>query len=360
MTQDLYTELLGIPPGPRPPNHYAILGLPLFEPDTKVIHEAVLRQTAELKRYVLHPDPDRIRRVQELLNEVHAAGTTLEDPKTKAPHDDRLALQLGIPLPTPELPALRLASEAAAPAQEERVPEPEPAPADLLPESPSPSPELPVAGPRATVALFLRRHRGWALLAAGLLLALSLAFALRPSPSEPRPPDGPPAPPGPEKPKRGIDTGAAKRGKEDDQAPEDAERKRHQAEFHAACQRAEDLVARNHFGEAHAQFEELLGDSPSQDLRLAVLKEKVAIDQRAEQAYDDIHRRAQLKAGAGLYGEAKALYEQVAAMGGCMCQAGGGGYTARRAAAMARGWRHVPLAAAIHGAIARGAMPLVG
>ncbi len=73
-----------------------------FEPDAHAIHEAVLRQTSELKRYVLHPDPDRMRRVQDLLNEVARAGTTLEDPTSKAPYDAALAQQLAPPPPAPE------------------------------------------------------------------------------------------------------------------------------------------------------------------------------------------------------------------------------------------------------------------
>ncbi len=196
MPEDLYTELLSIPAGPRPPNHYAILGLPLFEPDTDVIHEAVLRQTAELKRYVLHPDPDRIRRVQELLNEIHAAGAILQDPRTKAPYDERLALQLRIALPTPELPALRLASEATPAAQGEHVAEPERAPAGPLAQALPAAPKRASATVRASVVSLLSRHRRWVLLAAGLCLAVSLTLAFRRPRPRARTGDGvPPAAP---------------------------------------------------------------------------------------------------------------------------------------------------------------------
>jgi curved DNA-binding protein CbpA len=114
MSADLYTEYLHIPAGPRPPHYYDLLGLPLFEPDAAVIHEAVLRQSAELKRWALDPRPGRMLAVQEMLNEVNQAGFVLEDPKTKADYDRQLAAQLGVPLPRREEPAPR---EGEAPAE---------------------------------------------------------------------------------------------------------------------------------------------------------------------------------------------------------------------------------------------------
>ena len=38
---DPYHEWLGIPPEEQPPNHYRLLGIPLFEPDPQVIRHAV-------------------------------------------------------------------------------------------------------------------------------------------------------------------------------------------------------------------------------------------------------------------------------------------------------------------------------
>jgi hypothetical protein len=104
MSDDLYTELLQVPPGPRPPHHYELLGLPLFESDTAAIHAAVLRQTAELKRWALDPRPGRLQRVQEMLNEVNGAGVFLEDPAKKADYDRRLAEGPGVPFLRPEGP----------------------------------------------------------------------------------------------------------------------------------------------------------------------------------------------------------------------------------------------------------------
>ncbi|MBM4041878.1 MAG: formylglycine-generating enzyme family protein [Planctomycetes bacterium] len=205
MAQDLYSELLGIPPGPRPPNHYQLLGLRTFESDTHAIHEAVLRQTARLKRWELHPDPEFARRVQEMLNEVNGAGAILQDHATKEPYDVELAWTLGVPLsaleapaaekrpqvplrrrPSPEAPhPLRLEEEAEA---AEPAPEPPPAPPRAAPEPTGPS-------LRAAAADLLRRRWAWGLLAAALILAIWLPFALRrPAPEPQSPPKLPPPP----------------------------------------------------------------------------------------------------------------------------------------------------------------------
>jgi len=120
MAQDLYTEWLSVPPGDRPPNHYALLNLPLFESDPRTIHDAVLKQTARLRRWSLDPDPYRARRVQEILNEVSRAGADLEDPSRKAFYDARLAGRLGVPLPAERYPVLEAAGPEA-PAEEVQI-----------------------------------------------------------------------------------------------------------------------------------------------------------------------------------------------------------------------------------------------
>jgi len=221
MAEDLYAELLGIPPGPRPPNHYAILGLTLFEPDTHVIYEAVLRQTTELKRYVLHPDPDRMRRVQEMLNEVNGAGVILQDLSTKAPYDAHLAQELGLPPVTPEpkprpergptpqkaIPGVPTAvagprwrchscgawvpAEASRCAacgyggQERSAFASVPQPGAIVP-PPAPAPEPVPAGLGVAAAGFLNQYWGWGLLAIGLILAILLPVAFRRRTPEPQ------------------------------------------------------------------------------------------------------------------------------------------------------------------------------
>ena len=76
---DIYTELLKVPPGPRPPDHYRLLGLRRFEADVSVIHAAVLRCSAIVRKHALTPEPTRRERVQDLLNEIGRAGVVLED-----------------------------------------------------------------------------------------------------------------------------------------------------------------------------------------------------------------------------------------------------------------------------------------
>ncbi|MBM4040202.1 MAG: hypothetical protein FJ290_16980 [Planctomycetes bacterium] len=214
---DLYTELLGLPPGPRPPDHYALLGLTLFEPDPHAIHEAILRQTAELKRWALHPDPDRMRRVQEMLNELSAAGVALEDPNTKAPYDEHLARQLGIALPTPEPRAVPMAPQPAPAAPPAPAPRPKtalPTPRALPPSRPSPATAEPAPATFWEAALdFLSAYWGWGLLAVGVLLAIWLPFALRRSPPEPQAHSevATATPPAPPKPKTAIEVVAPAR-----------------------------------------------------------------------------------------------------------------------------------------------------
>lgn len=99
MARDLYAEILGVPAGARPPHFYDLLGLPLFENDGSEIHAGGLRQMRQLKDWQLHKDPEVARGVQELLNEVSRACTTLEIPARKSVYDDELAKALGVALP---------------------------------------------------------------------------------------------------------------------------------------------------------------------------------------------------------------------------------------------------------------------
>ena len=66
MAKDLYSALLNMPSGERPPHHYALLGLPLFEHDADAIHAAVRERTTRLRRWELHPDPALAQGVQRL------------------------------------------------------------------------------------------------------------------------------------------------------------------------------------------------------------------------------------------------------------------------------------------------------
>ena len=80
---DIYLELLKVPPGPRPPDHYALLGVRRFEDDVRVIHANVLRCSSIVRKYALTPERVRRERIQELLNEIGRAGVVLEDPNQR-------------------------------------------------------------------------------------------------------------------------------------------------------------------------------------------------------------------------------------------------------------------------------------
>jgi hypothetical protein len=67
---DPYHQWLGIGPEDQPPNHYRLLGIPLFEADRDVIANAATRQMAHLRTFALGRHSDLS---QTLLNEVAAA-----------------------------------------------------------------------------------------------------------------------------------------------------------------------------------------------------------------------------------------------------------------------------------------------
>jgi hypothetical protein len=98
-TEDLYTELLGIPEGPRPPNHYTLLGLALFESNREKIHAAMLHQTTALRKWSLDPNAQRAKRVQAMLNEVSRAGAILEAGDSRDKYNLVLSREMGIVLP---------------------------------------------------------------------------------------------------------------------------------------------------------------------------------------------------------------------------------------------------------------------
>ena len=84
---DAYHQWLGIPPGEQPPNHYRLLGVPLFESDPDVIETAAQRQTVFLRTLQLGPQAELAERT---LNEVARARVTLLNVDQKAAYDDKL------------------------------------------------------------------------------------------------------------------------------------------------------------------------------------------------------------------------------------------------------------------------------
>jgi hypothetical protein len=112
--QDPYSRLLGLPPGPRPPHLYALLGLEPFTDDIAAVKQASLRQMACIKPYEDHPDPSFRAMVQEIMNQIGLARAVLRDREKKAEYDRRLAeiLQTSAPKAAPA------ASEQAEAAQQ--------------------------------------------------------------------------------------------------------------------------------------------------------------------------------------------------------------------------------------------------
>lgn len=117
---DPYHKWLGIPPAEQPPNHYRLLAISLFEPDSDVIAIAADKQMFCLRSFQTGPHSDLS---QKLLNEIAAARVCLLHPEKKAVYDMMLREKMAV--------ALRL-SGAESP-----IPPPQPPPIPRIPvESP--------------------------------------------------------------------------------------------------------------------------------------------------------------------------------------------------------------------------------
>src|SRR5262245_27816867 len=86
---DCYSDWLGIPAGPRPPNHYVLLGLEPNESDPKKISEAAAARLRLVRQYGLRYPKEST----ELLNEIAAAEVCLLDLDSKAKYDQSLQNQ---------------------------------------------------------------------------------------------------------------------------------------------------------------------------------------------------------------------------------------------------------------------------
>jgi formylglycine-generating enzyme required for sulfatase activity len=87
MTFDPYDQWLNISPQRRPPNHYELLGLPLFENDPDRIHAAGMERIAHVRNFQLgQHGRDAIR----LLGELAGAFDCLSTPERKATYDRQL------------------------------------------------------------------------------------------------------------------------------------------------------------------------------------------------------------------------------------------------------------------------------
>jgi hypothetical protein len=85
---DPYHKWLAIPPGPRPPTYYQLLGVAPDESDPEVIAEAALRQTSHVRTYQAGPHGEL---AVQLLNEIARARATLLDPSRRHSYDATLS-----------------------------------------------------------------------------------------------------------------------------------------------------------------------------------------------------------------------------------------------------------------------------
>ncbi len=84
MALDVYKEWLGIPEGPRPPDHYALLRLVQFEDDTEKIRKNYKKLNAHVRKYATGQYSDQS---QALLNELAKAMLCLTDSEAKKDYD---------------------------------------------------------------------------------------------------------------------------------------------------------------------------------------------------------------------------------------------------------------------------------
>lgn len=84
MALDVYKDWLGIPDGPRPPDHYTLLRLVQFEDDTEKVRANYRKLNAHVRKYATGQYSVKS---QELLNELAKAMLLLTDPDRKREYD---------------------------------------------------------------------------------------------------------------------------------------------------------------------------------------------------------------------------------------------------------------------------------
>ncbi|HEV3417581.1 MAG TPA: hypothetical protein VG056_12230, partial [Pirellulales bacterium] len=117
---DPYYKWLGIPPEEQPPNHYSLLGIRLYEPDSDVIEMAADQRMAHLRSFHAGPHSDLS---QKLLNEVAAARICLLKPERRVKYDELLRQRFAQARSQPAVPAPVPVSRpaAASPTNDEQI-----------------------------------------------------------------------------------------------------------------------------------------------------------------------------------------------------------------------------------------------
>ncbi|MEQ8790898.1 MAG: NPCBM/NEW2 domain-containing protein [Pirellulaceae bacterium] len=99
---DPYYKWLAIPPAEQPPNHYRLLGVPLFTDDPDVIENAAEQRTRHVRSFQLG---GRAALSQKVLNQISAAQVCLLNPDQKAAYDAKLrSAQAAAKAPTRAVP----------------------------------------------------------------------------------------------------------------------------------------------------------------------------------------------------------------------------------------------------------------
>lgn len=88
---DFYKEWLGIPEGPRPPDHYELLRVIRFEDDPEKIRAHYKKLNAHVRKYATGQYSVKS---QEILNELAKAMLCLTDPERKRDYDESLGREL--------------------------------------------------------------------------------------------------------------------------------------------------------------------------------------------------------------------------------------------------------------------------
>lgn len=87
LAMDFYKEWLGIPEGPRPPDHYELLRLKQFDDDTAKVRANYKKLNGHVRKYATGQYSVQS---QELLNEIAKAMLCLTDPERKRDYDESL------------------------------------------------------------------------------------------------------------------------------------------------------------------------------------------------------------------------------------------------------------------------------
>jgi hypothetical protein len=88
---DVYKEWLGIPEGPRPPDHYQLLRLVQFEDDIEKIRKNYKKLNAHVRKYA---SGQYSNQSQQLLNELAKAMLCLTDEESKLEYDRSLGREI--------------------------------------------------------------------------------------------------------------------------------------------------------------------------------------------------------------------------------------------------------------------------